>query len=416
MSLPGREREFDLDPFRGVVCLWLTGMHLCWMSEVHPALVRLVPAGVPDAAYRWRLGVESFLILAGFMTAHMLRPNPGESVRLGTFCLRRACRLVLPFGVAVLWAAADRWAAYLLFGRGVGRPDLPAVLSQLLLVNEWVGVPEAAVGYWTLATLEQVSLLGAAALAIVCCWTANGRSGRYEVAYARMGPIALAAFLGSGAAFLLAPDLPVTLPRYAFYVALGGLLYGHARLGLYRWEFPAALGALIAVAVLTQHSRLTAAVVAVGTLSVLARGARFPGGPAVAALRFIGQRSYSLYLVHAILGIRVTSLWKILGGYPDWVAIPLVLAAAAASLAGAAVFYRWIERPCQALASRFAYRVPAAGADGRISGATDGPASSPPRSAPATAHVRSGVFRATLADTGIPAIGFRSVCPADEKR
>jgi peptidoglycan/LPS O-acetylase OafA/YrhL len=353
-----RRREFDLDPFRGVVCLWLMAMHLCWMSEANRPLLRLVPAIVPDLAYHVRLGVEAFLILAGFMAAHMLRPVPGEAVRLGAFCLRRGCRLLIPFGVAVLAAAADRWAAYLLFGGGAGRPSLTDVLAQLLLVNEWLGIPEAAVGYWTLVVLEQAAVVGLVALAVAHLGAAGGDSERYRTAYTRMGPVALALFLGSGAVFLLAPSFPFTLPRFGFYISFGVLLYGRTRLGLFKWESTVALAVLIAVTVLTQHSRLTASLVTVGALSALARGVRFPSGFVFGALRYVGRRSYSVYLVHAIVGIRLLSLSKFLNGYGDWAVVPLIGVAAAASLAGAAVFYRWVEFPCQRLAGRFRYRTP----------------------------------------------------------
>lgn len=359
MSVPPPEpppREFDLDPFRGVVCLWLMGLHFGWLSEAHGPLLRLAGPDVADALFHVRLGVESFLVLAGFMMAHMLRPVPGEGIRFGAYFARRGYRLLLPFAAAVLLAAADRWAAHLLFDGGKDRPGVGEVVAQLLLVNEYVGVPEPAVGYWTLATLEQFYLLWLVGFAVVRRATAGDPGAAYRRAVARMGRVALAVFLASGAAFLGAGSLADHLPRYAFYIALGILLYGNARLGLHRWELRAAVAGMAGAAVWFQHSRLTAALVAVGVLYALAGGARFPGGRAVGALRYVGRRAYSLYLVHAVVGMRVLTGYRYVGRHGDWVAVPLVLAAAAASLAGAAVFFRWVERPCQDLARRVRYR------------------------------------------------------------
>lgn len=144
-----RTRTFDLDPFRGLVCLWLMGLHLCWLSEAHESLLRIVGPDVADLALNARLGAESFFVLSGFMMAHMLRPVAGQDVRLGRYFVRRCYRLLVPFWVAVLIAAADRWAMYLLFDGGTGRPDLVAVVAQLLLVNEFLRIPEPAVGYWS---------------------------------------------------------------------------------------------------------------------------------------------------------------------------------------------------------------------------------------------------------------------------
>jgi len=54
-----RGREFDLDPFRALVCLWLMGLHFCWVPEVQAALLRIVPAAVSDLAFDFRLGFAS---------------------------------------------------------------------------------------------------------------------------------------------------------------------------------------------------------------------------------------------------------------------------------------------------------------------------------------------------------------------
>lgn len=352
---PG-DREFDLDPFRGLVCVWLMGLHLCYMSEAHPALLRLVGPGAAEALYHLRLGVESFLVLAGFMTAHMLRPVPGEAVRTGAYLARRGYRLLLPYGAAVVLAAADKWVAHLLFGGGQGRPGPGAVAAQLLLVNEFFGVPEPAVGYWSMATLEQFYLLWVGCFALVR-WAGGLSTG----AASRMGPLALGVVLGSGWAFLFLGPETLNLVRFAFYIALGFLLYGRVRLGLYRWESAVAVAAVAGATVWFQHSRLLAALLTCGVLSALARGYRFPRWGLLHPFHYVGRRAYSVYLVHAVVGLRLLSGYRFAADrFGDWAAVPAVVAAAGASLAGAAMFYRLIERPCQELARRVRYRRPAA--------------------------------------------------------
>jgi peptidoglycan/LPS O-acetylase OafA/YrhL len=332
------------------------GLHFCWLSDAHPALLRLVGPDIADVLFHARLGVESFLVLAGFMVAHMLRPVPGEDVRFGAYFVRRACRLLLPFSVAVLCSAADKWLAYVVFGGGRERPGLAELASQLLLVNEYVGVPEPAVGYWTLATLEQFYLGWLAALVLIRWGTFGETAVADHRAAARMGLIAACMFFASGAAFLGAGPVAVHFPRYTFYIAFGILLYDYRRLGLHRGLFPATVLAMVTAAVWLQHSRLTAALVAAGVLYALAGGARFPNSRAVRVLRIVGQRAYSVYLVHAVLGIRVLSAARFVVPYGDWLVIPLVVAATGVSLAGAFAFYRLVEQPCQALARRVRYR------------------------------------------------------------
>jgi peptidoglycan/LPS O-acetylase OafA/YrhL len=328
------------------------GLHLCWLSEAHESLLRIVGPDVADLALNARLGAESFFVLSGFMMAHMLRPVAGQDVRLGRYFVRRCYRLLVPFWVAVLIAAADRWAMYLLFDGGTGRPDLVAVVAQLLLVNEFLRIPEPAVGYWSLATLEQFYLLW-----VVCFAVARLASlEEPEATYRGMGVAAVALLLASGTMFLWFGSPNILLGEFAFYIALGILLYGNSELGLYRWELRTALAVTAAAAVFFQHPRLVAALVAVAVIYAVARGVRFSDRDGFGALRWVGRRSYSVYLVHAVIGIRLLTGFRFLAHYGDWLAVPCVLGAAAASLVCASLYYRWIERPCQLLARRIHYR------------------------------------------------------------
>jgi peptidoglycan/LPS O-acetylase OafA/YrhL len=69
--------------------------------------------------------------------------------------------------------------------------------------------------------------------------------------------------------------------------------------------------------------------------------------PPTRVVRFLSDTSYSLYLLH---GIAAPLVRKALDPrMPLWAAI---LAAAATSLAAAAISYRWVERPFQGLARR----------------------------------------------------------------
>ena len=347
-------RQFDLDPFRGVVCLWLMGLHLCQASDAHAALLTLFGERTADVLFHVRLGVESFLVLAGFMVGHMLRPVPGEVVRLRAYFARRAYRLLLPFWAAILLAAADKWAVHFLMGGGKDRPGVRELVTQLVLVNEFFDVPNAAVGYWSMAALEQF-YLGWLLLFGVTLW---GTHAGYERAVGRMGVWALAIFVASGAVFAFDVPVPAHLFRYGFYIAFGVLLYGAARLAVYRAEFITAAVLLVVAAVWLPDSRLFAACISAGVLLALARGAQFPGGRVFKCLRFVGQRAYSVYLIHAIVGIRVLSGFRLVAKYGDWVAVPLVVLAAAASLVSASVFFRLVEAPCQTLARRVRYRSP----------------------------------------------------------
>jgi peptidoglycan/LPS O-acetylase OafA/YrhL len=69
--------------------------------------------------------------------------------------------------------------------------------------------------------------------------------------------------------------------------------------------------------------------------------------PQIRVVRFLSDTSYSLYLLHGIAAPLV--LKALVPKLPLWAAI---FAAAATSLAAAAISYRWLERPFQGLARR----------------------------------------------------------------
>lgn len=66
---------------------------------------------------------------------------------------------------------------------------------------------------------------------------------------------------------------------------------------------------------------------------------------------YLADRSYSLYLLHGLLGFAVLNLLYPTVGYPL-----ALLAALAATFLGAEVGYRYVERPCMRLARRLASR------------------------------------------------------------
>jgi peptidoglycan/LPS O-acetylase OafA/YrhL len=70
---------------------------------------------------------------------------------------------------------------------------------------------------------------------------------------------------------------------------------------------------------------------------------------------YLADRSYSLYLLHGLLGFSMLSLLYPLIGYPG-----ALVAALTATFLGAEAGYRWVERPSMRLARRLARRWQAA--------------------------------------------------------
>jgi peptidoglycan/LPS O-acetylase OafA/YrhL len=146
------------------------------------------------------------------------------------------------------------------------------------------------------------------------------------------------------------------LDGLALGVAAGLLLERPSRAAR-RWSASVALLAIAVAIVATpdwwRDPRLSlyVSITAVGMASyVLVRGittgrAAVPlvGVLASRPLRWIGERSYSIYLWHFFIGVVV-----IADGSEDWQGLPVFAAQMAASLAVAVAAYEFVEKPCRA--------------------------------------------------------------------
>jgi peptidoglycan/LPS O-acetylase OafA/YrhL len=352
-----RRRALDIDPFRGLVCLSLMVLHFYQNGPLRTELEGLLGRAGIFAILHVRLGVESFFILAGFMMAHMLRPVPGEQVSMLRYLERRFYRLIVPFWIAILLAAADRWAMALFLHATRSGPRPLEILAQLTLTRELFDVEDAAPGYWSMVSLEQFYLCFLATYAL--CLKLYGRtSGGYGKAERMLARVTCVACLLSAAVVSLRIPTRVELPQYALYLCLGLLLYWALRAGFARIELALGLGALGLVigCTLGELSRPLSAVVGVAALAYLGQGHRLPGGLLTRLLGYCGSRSYSIYLVHAVVGIRVLTLGRFLDPSAIW-AVPLLFASACAvSLLSAEVFFRTVEQPWQERARTVSYR------------------------------------------------------------
>jgi peptidoglycan/LPS O-acetylase OafA/YrhL len=239
VSLPGSSgREFDIDFFRGFVCVCLIYLHFYTLGLIE-YWNRIFGSNLEFIVWNFRLGVESFFVLAGLMMAHMLRPAPGEDVSLGLYLKRRFYRLIIPYWVAVLLATADRWAIYLLFKRGGSDvPTLGDTISQLLLLQEvyhhyypppsppYSRIGEAGIGYWSMVTLEQFYLIWLAVYALVRWLVTPGKSvGTYGRCEWVMALLTLIGGLASATVIIGNWQTDWRMARFGIYLSLGMLLY-----------------------------------------------------------------------------------------------------------------------------------------------------------------------------------------------
>ena len=332
----------------------LRGYAVLLVVLYHAQLVA-VPAGY--------LGVDIFFVISGFLIARLvLADDEAGTFAFGDFYARRIKRL-LPAAYATFAAVA--LAAPLL----LGALELQALRDQLLGAITFTSniVLYRQSGYfdgaaevkpllhaWSLSVEEQFYLLLPAALVFLprrLRWAAVSAVTVSSLWWAERGA-------GSSAAFYL-------LPSRAWELLLGvlGAMIAKSRADAWlqrlRWIAWPALGVLAFLPFIRlryAHPGPAALSVCVATLALLITGSRALG--AIAPLRWLGDRSYSLYLVHWPLFAFFNSAWMGRQWTDEtfYARITLVLA----SVVIASALYASIERPIHRVRTIAAPRVLAA--------------------------------------------------------
>ena len=341
-------------------------------------LFHLTPGALPGGF----LGVDIFFVISGFLITSLLlteHANNGR-IRLGQFWRRRARRLLPALGLLLLVCCTAAWliGSDLLVGLG------QQVLGAATFSSNWLAIganrsyfdettPELLRNLWSLAVEEQFYLLWPLAVLLLLLT----RRRWLRVTIVGVAVVASAA----GMALLFVPGADATRVYYgtdthSFGLALGAVLAlvgaGWSRQTSDWRRAPKVvlpLVGLVAVAALISASFLLAAdgalayqggLAVVAVLSAVAiLGSIVPGSYLGRALdlqplRWIGERSYGLYLWHWPVFILVIGVLPAVPrvGEGGWM---LGGIAAVITVVVAAISYRFVEQPIRRLGFRGAF-------------------------------------------------------------
>jgi peptidoglycan/LPS O-acetylase OafA/YrhL len=319
------------------------------------------------------LGVDVFFVLSGFLITSLLLVEFDRTGRLDyrNFYLRRARRL-LPALFAVLAATALLVATVAHDGAAAFRRDLPgAVLYVANWSNivtdtsyfEFIGRPAMLKHLWSLALEEQFYIVWPTVALVVYRWRGARMVGWVALAGALLSTVAMAIgsvlgdmpmggdpsrlyfgtdthamgiLLGAALAVVWRPGRtsPVLAARASLVISGAGLV---------------ALGLLVAsFAFLGEYSTflyrggflLVAALSAVVVAAASHRGVPFGGWLGNRPMRWVGERSYGIYLWHWPLFLVTRP-----GADLPWEGLPAFTLRIALLLGIAELSYRYIEMP-----------------------------------------------------------------------
>lgn len=349
-------RLLHVDALRGIAALLVVCLHVTQFFHAQRA-------ALPALSGQWlavlaqdfdfgRIGVMLFFLISGYVIPDSIRLD--RPAPLATFAIRRVLRIYPAYWVSIPLGA---WAMWWLWERPFG---WGALLANLSLLQDLLGVPAAIGVYWTLL-IELGFYLLCIVLALRHSLHDTRRLAWLAAVFAALHTLgAFGAWLGVPLKLAL-----VFLPLYLSYMLCGALLRqvddGAA-------IAPAPRRVLQALIVFYLTLFPLAAIWAIGPFNnyVVCGGialALFLLGTRVMPLRarvlvWLGRISYSLYLFHAPLTMLV--LWWVLqqptgsawrGGHM----LAYLALCGGLAIGVAAVVERWIERPGIALGRRLAW-------------------------------------------------------------
>lgn len=282
-----------------------------------------------------RMAVQVFLVIAGFLAARGLSAQ-GQALAVSPLPLiwKRYLRLAVPYlaaiALAIIGAAiATQW----MDDEAIpARATFSQWLAHALLLHGILGIDALSAGVWYIAIDFQLFALMALLL-----W-----SGRFRI-------LAPALVLGVATLSLFWFNRDAELDNWAIY------FFGSYGLGAAAWwasdrrQMSAWLGviATVAIAALIVDFRLRI-VLALGVALLLGFGRRsglLENWPNVRPLAFLGQISYSVFLVHFPILLIANGLYTRFELDSTPAAMISLALAWAASILAATLFYHGVESP-----------------------------------------------------------------------
>lgn len=336
-------RNFTIDHIKAIACLLIIGHHLAFYGPMSDALRATTPHFLFWMDEYARMAVQVFLVLGGYLAAAALAPQGVCMARAFWPALsRRFVRLSLPYSAALVMAIVVNETV-----RGLGfehasvsdTPTWMGLLAHLLLVHDIAGYESLSAGVWYVAIDFQLY-----ALCLLCLWLCGKATSR--AGYGQLGIVALAA--ASLWTWNLNTDWDIWGLYFMGAYGLGMMTWWatHSPLRRQRMLWILVIAALgTSALLLAWRDRIAVATASALLLSVCgnlhwpAAWRRFHLAP----LAWIGQRSYSIFLIHFPMCLLVNA--EVSRSWPANVLANSVgmLVAVLLSIAAGAPLYDWTE-------------------------------------------------------------------------
>jgi peptidoglycan/LPS O-acetylase OafA/YrhL len=336
---------------RGFASTAVAIYHCYHSTPVSAQVAATVPAVTDHVVNLGFLGVDMFFVISGFVIALTLYKRLSSIGEWGRFFVRRQLRLDPPYWTAIVLTIVSGIAVNRVnAGAGAPVPSASDVVAHLFYLQEFLGIKQIVGVFWTLCFEVQFYLFFGVTMLLLAKSKLSGRA---------FGWLMLPLYVLSILCFWGVVPYPrgLFIPRW-FEFFTGVVLFMYWRAQLNRTVLGVYLGVLLAALFISPQIHNNEAMVILLSLlliSVMFLFAVETGGMktwlAAPLMRYLGDISYSLYIMHAVVGIRLLKLLV----HPQssasyaWFMFAVVLLL---SIAASDLMFRFIERPSMNLSHR----------------------------------------------------------------
>lgn len=329
---------------KGVGCLVIVIHHLAVYGPMSEVIGAQYPKLIDALVTYGKLAVQMFFVFGGYFVAAQMAPRAmPTAVTAPALIWRRYKRLITPFLFAVTLAALITALVrpWFIHDSLSGAPTIGQLLAHVFLLYDLIGLEALSAGVWYVAIDFQLFALTAVFTAL--CW-------RMPLGLQRLYPLLITAFTAVSLWVLNRNEsLEAYAPFFFGYYGLGVLAYwtAHTRLGRFEFVLITLLGA-VALWLEFRKSAATATITAL-LLAIADLRGRLEHWGDHPVLNWLGERSYSIFLIHYGICIGINALWSVWFPTGLWINAVGIIVAVALSLAAGALLYRFVENRNNAL-------------------------------------------------------------------
>jgi peptidoglycan/LPS O-acetylase OafA/YrhL len=346
-----------LDAMRGLaaVSVMIFHMYSQSVSPIHHELASSIPAWTGLIVQEMYCGVEVFFVLSGFVIAFAMDGQTTNLRYAGNFIVRRSLRLDPPYWIAMalmLCYLLIRWPS-LWHGFYVQYGGVRGLAANLFYVQNLRSIyPASSIldVSWTLCLEVQFYL---AYLVMLVGGHYAGLLMPRRATAIRRTLIVLSVTLVAGWSlmhWIQDPSFGFTGRAWTFF--LGVAIYAAMTRGAPSIAVAGCLISLAALFVWKQEPRNIVTVATAAAIYFAGMTGRLSTLLAFRPLLYLGKVSYSIYLLHMVIGLNLLQILSPLSRNSVAGAWISLVTAIACVLLGAQLLHRWVEAPSNRLSQR----------------------------------------------------------------